>query len=302
MKKKTFYAILAVVMIVIFVLIYITIENKNKDKYYFKDNSFSYSQSRGNPVFIMTLKEQDGNLSIYRVDYESRNFVNYNTKIYGLFIIPTNAKNVPGLVLLPGGSVTKESESVLGSKIARLGYAVLTYDQRGIGETGGYYLSLEEDYKVFSRGNEPVQHLSVYDALKAYDILREIESVDDENIGIAGESMGGRYAIVTAAIDKRIKGAIVISSSGFHIKDEKQPYSPYLLSVDPDNYIGKISPNPVYMLHSLNDSMIKLEDAKITFNLANEPKNFFQVDKCAHGYCDAMYDELKKDLAEMFGK
>ena len=34
--------------------------------------------------------------------------------------------------------------------IAKEGYAVLTIDQRGVGETGGYYLSFQDDYSVFS--------------------------------------------------------------------------------------------------------------------------------------------------------
>ena len=248
----------------------------------------------------MSLKEEKDNVKIYRVNFESRNFLEYKTKIYGLFVTPKNKTNIPGLILLPGGSVTKESESILGEKIANMGYAVLTFDQRGIGETGGYYLGIQEDYNIFSQGKEPIQHSSVYDALKAYDVLKKINNINKNNIAIAGESMGGRYAIIAAALDKRLKGVIVISSSGFHIQNESMPYTPYLFSVDPDNYIGKISPNYVFMLHSLNDSTVPLKDAKITFELANEPKKFYEVKDCPHGYCEKMFEELKEDLRIMF--
>jgi len=114
--------------------------------------------------------------------------------------------------------------------------------------------------------------------------------------------MGGRYAIITAAIDKRLKGAVIISSSGFHVKNENLSYTPYLLSIDPDSYISKISPNYIFMLHSYNDSVIPINDAQITFSLAKEPKKIYVVDNCAHGYCDSMYNELKQDLKIMFGK
>lgn len=300
MKKKTFYVILIFFIVLVIIATYFTIENKNKDKYYFKNNSFSYSENRGNPIYILSLKEEKDNLEIYRVNFESRDFQEYATKIYSLLIVPKNKTNVPGLILLPGGSVKKESESILGEKIANLGYAVLTFDQRGIGETGGYYLGFQDDYNIFLQGKEPVQHLSVYDALKAYDVLKKIENIDKNNIAIAGESMGGRYAIIAAALDKRLKGVIVISSSGFHIQNESMPYTPYLFSVDPDKYIDKISPNYVFMLHSLNDSMIPLKDAKTTFNLAKEPKKFYEVKDCNHGYCEEMYEELKEDLRIIF--
>ena len=155
----------------------------------------------------MSFNSTNGSLEIYNLAFQSRNFLNYTTKIYGLLFIPKSDKPVPGLVLLPGGSVPKENEAGLARIIANLGYAVLTIDQRGIGQTGGYYLGFQDDYKVFASGNEPVQHLSVYDALASYDVLKQIKGVDKDNMAIAGESMGGRYAIIAAAIDKRLKGA-----------------------------------------------------------------------------------------------
>jgi len=94
----------------------------------------------------------------------------------------------------------------LAKKIASFGYAVFTFDQRGVGETGGYYPNLEQDYKISLDGKEPIQHLSVYDALKAYDFLKRIKQVDKKNIVMAGESMGGRYAMIAAAQEKNVKG------------------------------------------------------------------------------------------------
>ncbi|MEK6918315.1 MAG: alpha/beta hydrolase [Nanoarchaeota archaeon] len=300
MKKKTLYVILIVLFVLGIATAFFIIENKNKDRYYFKDNSFLYSQDRGNPIYEMSLKEENDSVAVYNVNFQSRNFLNYTTKVYGLLIMPKNKTNPPGLILLPGGSVTKESESILGEKIANLGYAVLTFDQRGVGQTGGYYLGLQEDYNVFAQGNEPTQHLSVYDALKAYDVLKQMKNIDKNNIAIAGESMGGRYAIIAAAIDKRLKGVLIISSSGFHFQNENKPYTPYLESVDPDTYIARISPNPVFMLHSSNDTMIPISDAKTTFNIAKEPKKFYEVSGCPHGYCQEMWEMLKSDLQELF--
>jgi len=209
---------------------------------------------------------------------------------------------MPGVIFLPGGGVAKEGFTTRSQALAEEGYVVLVIDQRGIGQTGGPYLSLQEDYGVYASGMEPIQHLSVYDALVGYDVLKEIKDVDDKNIAIIGESMGGRYAIIATALEKRLKGVIVISSSGLHFQNDSQPYTSYLLSIDPDNYISKISPRQVLILQGDNDTIVKFEDAQYTFNLANEPKRFFIAEGCGHGYCQKMSDEFAKDLRILYEK
>ena len=60
----------------------------------------------------------------------------------GLLRIPVSGQNsmakvvrVPGIVLLPGATVTKEREQGLAKYLADLGYATLTLDQRNLGAT-----------------------------------------------------------------------------------------------------------------------------------------------------------------------
>lgn len=289
-------------IIILFILAVFLFSRTKEPVYQFKENKMYYSQNREKPDFNIFLNYTNDSTEVYSVNFKSRDFLNYSTTIYGLVFVPRNKENVPGLVLLPGGGGTKEQESTLAMKIAKLGYAVITIDQRGVGQTGGYYLSPEQDYSFFTKGNEPIQHLSVYDALRSYDVLKEIKNVDKNNIGIAGESMGGRYAIIAAALDNSLKGAIIISSSGFHIQNDGKVYTPYLLSIDPDNYIKDISPNHLFMLHGSNDTVVPLKEAETTFSLAKEPKKFFIAENCNHGYCDKMYYELKSDLEVLFEK
>jgi hypothetical protein len=75
-----------------------------------------------------------------------------------------------------------------------------------------------------------------------------------------------------------------------------------LISIDPDHYVDKISPRKVFMLHGNNDTMVSLDDAKKTFDIAKEPKKFFVADGCGHGYCNNMEDELREDLKKIFGR
>lgn len=299
-KKKTLKII---GLIFIMALIgYISFKYFTKNPYSFKGTKFSYSEHRGNPEYTISVRFRNTSFDVYDVTFKSRKFLNYEIKIYGLLVTP-HTKNVPGLVLLPGGGVTKESELVLASKIAELGYAVLTIDQRGVGQTDGYYLSFEQDYEIFSQGKEPIQHLSVFDALRAFDVLRSIDTIDKNNVALAGESMGGRYALIATALDNRIKGFIGISTAGFNVlKQSSNPENTYFLSIDSDNYIKDIAPRPIFMLHSTNDTKVPLQNAQLTFNLAHEPKKFYTVNCDSHGYCDAMYDDLKESLKMLFGK
>ena len=65
----------------------------------------------------------------------------------------------------------------------------------------------------------------------------------------SGESNGGRYAAVATAIDPGFAGYIGISTSGFGRAGNNPSYTEaarkFLLSIDPDVYIGGISPRPV---------------------------------------------------------
>jgi len=297
-KKRTIK--IAFLLFIIILAAFLTYRFFTKNHYQFKVDTFHYSKYRKTPEYSMSLKESNSSFDVYTINYISKNFLSYETKIYGLLFMPKLQAKVPGIVLLPGGGVKKEDKSKLASKLADWGYAVLTIDQRGIGETGGYYLNFEQDYEIFSKGDEPIQHLSVYDALAAFDVLRQIKGVDNDNIAIAGESMGGRYALITAALDKRLKGVIGISTSGFHYKKTNAQYDNYMVSIDPDHYVSAISQNWLLMIHGTKDKTISLNDAKATFDAANEPKKFFIVEGCGHGYCDKMDGSLKESLGYLF--
>ncbi len=299
-KKRTLYLISLILLIIIMASFLSKYLNKNP--YQFKGDKFYYSGKRDKTEYDMNLVNKTQGIEIYSVKYKSRDFLAYPTTIYGLLFMPSGNKNIPGIVLLPGGGVTKEAESTLANNLANNGYAVLTIDQRGIGETGGVYLGIEQDYGTFLKGKEPIQHLSVYDALRAYDVLKDIDNINKENIAIAGESMGGGYAIIAGAIEKRFKGVLVISTSGFHIKKENNPENSYLLSIDPDHYISDISPRPLFMLHGSNDAKFKVDDARYTFSIAKEPKKFFIAEGCGHGYCEKMNADIIEGFEEIFQK
>ena len=263
-----------------------------------KNGYLYYPSAREQIKFQRENLNKTGNLLISRVVYPST-----KGNIYGLLVLPKSASNLmPGVVLLPGAGVGKESELKLAEKISEIGAAVLTIDQRGVGETDGKFPTLDEDYASFLASQEPYQHLMVYDALRGLDLLYSAPFVDPNRIVIVGESLGGRIAIIAAAIDRNIKGVLVISSAGFRSIGFKggrdNMKNAFIDSIDSDHYINLITPRKLVMIHNIQDKNIPIQSAINSFSLAQQPKRFIYVNDttCNHGYCDSMYDGLVEGL------
>ena len=307
-KKNYLYAVLILVVIIIVAIFYYkpfpekqkktegNINNNEKITWSVDKNGFIYYPLDRPPVkFRRDNFEETDTLLVSKVVYQSN-----RGNIYALLVLPKNiTQPLPAIILLPGSGVSKESELSLAKKISGLGAAVLTLDQRGVGETDGFLPTLDDDYYVFLNATEPYQHLMVYDALRAFDLLRSASFIDSSRIIIAGESLGGRIAVITAGIDRNIKGVLVISSAGFDFKPKGDIGKDiFLQSIDSDHYIGQITPRRIVMIHNKQDKIIPLSSALNTYAKAQEPKRFVLVNDttCNHGYCDSMYNGLAESL------
>lgn len=243
--------------------------------------------------------EKDSNYSTEKLVFNSK-----GKEIYSLLFIPSREKEAlekfPVVIVLPGAEGTKESRKNYGEIFSEIGYATLILDQRGIGETGGEVNSMQQDFDEFASGNKDKisQYTMAQDVLSAASALSQIKEINKKKIVVLGESMGGRFAIISAALDKRIKAAIIISSAGYNFRAGNKLQDDFISYINPNSYISRISPRQLLMLHSVNDSVIPIEQAKYTFSLAAEPKQFIaiNVSGCVHGYCPEMYDAIKNLL------
>ena len=293
-------AILALLAIV-FVIVYPKII-KLKSNWDVSEDGILNFADYGELEFKITPYSDNEYFNITKVEFKSE-----GAKIYGLLVVPYSDEKLPGLVLLPGAGVSKESELNLAATIASLGFVVLTIDQRGVGETGGPFVGIDEDYSNFINNKGVFQYLMFYDALKAAKILRELASVDRNNILIAGESLGGRIAIISAAIDSNIKGVIGISTSGFGFREgHDKKKNRFIKSIDSDTYVPLIAPRKLAMIHNINDAGIPFQSTANTYLKAKEPKILLYINEtsqdCKHGYCQAMHDALKNGLKFALGK
>jgi len=225
-------------------------------------------------------------------------FESSGENVQALLRIPANASSAPGIVLLPGAGVSKESEQGMAAELSKMGYATLTLDQRNKGA-----INVDRDLELFRAGLEPVEYLMVYDTLKATDVLSIQPEIDPERLAILGESNGGRFAIIACALEPSLKGVIGISTSGYGTEEidpasvaDSEAYRFYL-SIDPDTYLSALPPSKLVMMHSFNDTVISHELALRTFALAEEPKAMYNATEKTHGYTASMHPYLEKELA-----
>ena len=255
------------------------------------DGKISYAD-RPTPEYTKSFFNETLHATIHRIAYRSR-----GAAIYGLLAVPKTGNNRPAFVLLPAQGIKKEVEQQwLGDKLNSMGFITLSLDQRGHGETTAQPVSMQEDFKTYAQGGETVQSKMVYDALAAYDILKSMPEVDPFEIYMAGESMGGRHAVIAASVEPGIAGLLLISTAGYGLPESGfENLQEFQRFTDPDSYVDRISPRKILMIHSPQDWIIPIESARNTFSLAREPKRFITVDERFHGY----YNVIGFDLPEI---
>jgi hypothetical protein len=127
----------------------------------------------------------------------------------GTFTVPKGKGPFPAVVLVHGSGPADRDETLFGHKpflvladhLSSQGIAVLRYDKRGIGKSGGSYKgSTTNDFAG--------------DAEAAIRFLRGRPEVDAGRIGIVGHSEGGLIAPMVAARDPKLAFAVMLAGPG----------------------------------------------------------------------------------------
>ncbi len=257
-----------------------------------------YPQDRGELIF----KEEAGMETEY---YRTINvtFNSNGTEIYAKIWLPKGKEKHAALLFLPGAGGTKDAGKDYAEIFRERNIAIFALDQRGFGQTKSSAMTFQQEFDAFSSGREYPSVLMAYDALRAFDYLRQRGDIDSSNIIVLGESLGGRNAIIAGAIDPRFKAVIGISTGGWGVTDAAdQNVTRFLRSFDPDNYISQISPRKTVIFHSEADSTQPFEIGLRTYNFAKEPKAFYR-EKCAtHGLCGEMAPKIQDEVLALVGQ
>jgi len=237
----------------------------------------------------------DGNVTVSRLAFHTP-----HGDVFGLLAAPPAPK--AAFVHAPGANNKKEGHEGRAINYAHNGYAYLVLDIRGNGgETPGYPMDFEKDYALYQKGGFPEYYDTVCDMINAQQYLTSRYNVP---VYASGESNGGRYAAVATAIDPGFAGYVGISTSGFGRAGDNPRFDDtarkFLLSIDPEVYIGAISPRPVILFHAPDDPIIPFSDGKKFYDLANEPKKFFSFNG-THGVNGEVDQILIAEYAQIYG-
>lgn len=127
--------------------------------------------------------------------------------LVGTLTIPKGEGPFPAVVLVSGSGQQNRDEElmnhrpfwVIADHLSRNGIAVLRYDDRGIGGSGGeVYNATSMDFS--------------YDAEAAFDFLRSQKHIDASRVGILGHSEGGIINFMVAS--RRPEVAFLVSLAG----------------------------------------------------------------------------------------
>jgi len=171
---------------------------------------------------------------------------------------------------------------------------------------GAGYNVLAIDMRHPRQGEGIISTMGFYERNDVIAALDYIKNRTPKNeIGIMGFSMGAATSIAVMAEDHRIKTGVF--NSGFaNVTDvltesaarmhslPKYPLMPAVMSlfafrsgvdtdlINPESYIAKISPRPVFIMHGTSDKTVGFTHGERLFSAAQAPKEFWAVEGGEH--------------------
>lgn len=127
----------------------------------------------------------------------------------GTLTMPEKQERVPAVILVSGSGPQNRDEELMGHKpfwvladfLTRNGIAVLRYDDRGCGKSGGVFKSASTlDFST--------------DAEAAFDFLKSQPGIDTLRIGIVGHSEGGIIGPIVASRRPEIAFLVLMAGPG----------------------------------------------------------------------------------------
>ena len=154
-------------------------------------------------------------VTVERVTYRTQ----YNMRVAAILYRPASKNaQLPGIIIVPGHGGDKSSWDVYYGAIlfAKAGAAVLTYDPIGEGESNDDHKSRTSEHDKLIDVPGVAERLSgfmITDVMQGVSYLQRRKDVDPHRIGVIGDSLGSFVAVLTGAIDFRIR-AIVLTGGG----------------------------------------------------------------------------------------
>ena len=186
-----------------------------------------------------------------------------------------------GRAIYPGDEeIIASGDRDFAMQAVKRGFAALTIEQRGFGESGGTEKGpacQQPAMAALLLGRTLIAE-RVWDVSRAIDVLEtHFPQVDSERIGIMGNSGGGTATFYTMALETRI-GAAMPSCAFCTYKDSIGEilhcvcnYIPGIMNwFDMGETAGLSAPRPMVIVSGLKDDIFPVEEAKEQFTVAQK--------------------------------
>jgi fermentation-respiration switch protein FrsA (DUF1100 family) len=232
----------------------------------------------GNQLFYFLTRDEPSTPAAWGLQYEPIDFKSSDgVRLHGWFIPAKgkNAKTAKGTIVFSHGNAGSMSYHLgFCAWFADAGYNVIIYDYRGFGKSEG---------TVDRRG-------MINDVKAAFSYALHRNDIDHHRIISYGHSLGGAQSI-TALGESPVKGlrAIIVDAAfaSYHTMAEVigGELGASLVSDElaPKDFIQKLAPVPLLVVHGDCDEIVPLSQGKKLFESAGQPKTFFEVKNGRHG-------------------
>lgn len=150
--------------------------------------------------------------------YHSENITFKNEKagikLAGTLTIPEKTGNYPAVILISGSGPSDRNEEIadhkpfllLADHLTKNGIAVLRFDDRGVGESGGeFQKATSADFAT--------------DVEAAFNYLKTRTEINKKKIGLLGHSEGGMIAPMVAKKNREIAFVVLLAGPGIKISE-----------------------------------------------------------------------------------
>jgi alpha-beta hydrolase superfamily lysophospholipase len=176
------------------------------------------------------------------------------------------------MVILHGAGSRKENHADFARACVARGWAALSFDQRGHGES-----------------DDEMAPGAIEDVARMARLLASVEGVDPERVCVRGSSMGGWMAIHAAGSAEAIAGAIAICPAGeedlarglrrgeLEMRVDSDALEAWLGEHDVRDAAERMGGKPLIVLHAHGDERIPYTFSEELYEHAAEPRKLIVV-------------------------
>jgi len=173
----------------------------------------------------------------------------------------------PGVVVLHGAGSRKENHADFARAASGYGWAALTFDQRGHGES-----------------DDEMSPAAFADVGRMARLLAESGGVDPDRICVRGSSMGGFLAIHAAATSDSIRGAVAICPAAedglrralrrgeLEMRADVDSLDAWLAEHDVRHAVELMATKPLMLIHARGDETIPYTWSQELYGHAADPR------------------------------